>query len=237
MISSHGTAQDRPAVPQYQLEELSGEEDEALVQETHQPHAYQYKVPAGVRNLHQWGQETFSSGKHKGKTFAETFKKDSGYVQFIVHNTRLTSTDMLSFQNYTKAMSSGKLPNRVQPRTGNQLRGRVDACRSSIIDQPIEDTEKNKRGYSTTTPSQMVISDRGGQSEGARSPDSLRRERREIINSKSPRWNADEVYKRCQELIHNIEDCLSTLPKNLLLTFPNLSLFVQIQDTIGQLIA
>ena len=130
----------RKTVQQHQLDDLSGEEDAALVQETHQPHTYQYKVPAGIRNLHQWGQETFSSGKHKGKTFAETCEKDSGYAQFILHNTRLTSVDMLSFQNYVKArkkklsqemlqgpimpkthahrhsaMSSGKLPSNVPP--------------------------------------------------------------------------------------------------------------------------
>ena len=174
----------RKTVPQLQLDELSGEEDAALVQETHQPHTYQYKVPAGIRNLHQWGLETFQSGKHKGKTFAETYEKDSGYAQFILHNTRLTSVDMLSFQNYVKAtkkklsqemlqgpimpktqahrhsaMSSGRLPNKVPPgpATGSEAEWiPIDPLSLSSPEKPTSET--HKRGYSQTmVPTQMVI--------------------------------------------------------------------------------
>ena len=83
----------KKTVPQYQLEALSGDEDDGLVQESHQPHTYTYKVPTV---------ETFQSGKHRSKTFQEVYDQDSGYTQFILHNTRLTSRDMLSFQNFVQ---------------------------------------------------------------------------------------------------------------------------------------
>ena len=41
----------------------------------------------------------------------------------------------------------------------------------------------------------------------------LRRQLRGVTNARSPKWNTEEVNRRCKELICTIEDGLSTLPK------------------------
>ncbi|CAK9030033.1 unnamed protein product [Durusdinium trenchii] len=90
-------------VPQFQLEELSGEEDLSLTSKA-SDEKLTYSQPKGIHNLLQWGQETFESGKHKKKAFNEVFQNDPQYVQYILANTRLVANDMRSFQNYCKAM-------------------------------------------------------------------------------------------------------------------------------------
>ncbi|CAK8990072.1 CCHC-type domain-containing protein [Durusdinium trenchii] len=171
----------KKTIPQYQLETLSGDEDEGLVQTSHQPHTYTYKVPTGIQNLHQWGVETFQSGKHKGKTFQEVYDLDSSYAQFILHNTRLTSRDMLSFQNFIKAhkkmlaremlqrpippkttahrlsaMSSGVVPKKNAKNQGQAMSSEAEWSLGedeTSLSGPKMSPEALKRGYAQTSPS------------------------------------------------------------------------------------
>ena len=131
----------RKMVPQYQLEELSGEEDCSLRRETHQPLTYQYKVPPGIHNLQQWGAECFQSGKHKGASFQDIFDKESSYVQFILSNTRLTATDMLSFQNFCKAQKK-KLAQTMQQ--GPILPKTTSHRHSAMSSGPISSTQERQ---------------------------------------------------------------------------------------------
>ena len=170
----------KKTVPQYQLEALSGDEDDGLVQESHQPHTYTYKVPTV---------ETFQSGTHRSKTFQEVYDQDSGYTQFILHNTRLTSRDMLSFQNFVKArkkmlaremlqrpilpkatahrhsaMSSGSLPTKKIKHPGQATSSEAEWSHVEIettLPMPKTSSEALKRGYMQATPIQSNEVDGG----------------------------------------------------------------------------
>lgn len=165
-------------VPQYQLEELSGEEDVTLSRETHEPMNYTYVVPPGVSNLQEWGKLTFQTGKYKGHLFSEIFEKETWYVQMILSNTRLKSVDMLSFQNFCKARKKKLAQNMIQgpilPKTharrhaamssgpipDHQHQGQAKGSESEWSHVEVEPTlnpkEKQKRGYAQTKSSQPM---------------------------------------------------------------------------------
>jgi hypothetical protein len=88
----------------YLEEELSGEEDPGLTQNVTYMNApdVNYKIPPGIRTLAQWGQQTFPTGKKAGKTFAQVFDEDDGYLM-QVKNRKAVSPWMRSFQNYLQA--------------------------------------------------------------------------------------------------------------------------------------
>ena len=100
-------AQKSPAMsmPSYLHAELSGEEDPGLTMpKTHMDAPDEkYKIPPGIKTLHQWGEQKFPSGKHQGKTFFQVFQEDDGYLM-QVKNRKAVSTWMRSFQNYIRAM-------------------------------------------------------------------------------------------------------------------------------------
>lgn len=108
-------------------DELDYPEDPALgyVQDSKQ----EIRRPPGIHSLEQWGRQILADGKHAGKTFAEAFTKDPGYVDYMVAKTNLTSPWALSFQNYARAnlpedsvkMSKGKTKPKVNSKAKTKM--------------------------------------------------------------------------------------------------------------------
>ena len=89
-------------IQMYLDEALSGDENPSLAASS-EGMLQVYHRPPGIHTLSQWGLLKMNTGKHKGKTFDQIFSVDPAYAQRLQNRRDLVATDLLSFQNYTKA--------------------------------------------------------------------------------------------------------------------------------------
>jgi hypothetical protein len=136
------------SMPSYLYAELSGEEDpELAMSKTHMDTPDEkYKIPPGIRTLHQWGEQKFPSGKHQGKTFFQVFQEDDGYLM-QVKNRKAVSTWMRSFQNYIRAMwlQRSRQPQMSKPENVNLTMGNQMKNQSKGVLLPSQSSQNQSK--------------------------------------------------------------------------------------------
>lgn len=139
-------------------EDLSGEEDLALGSSHMDMQKVKYKMPQGVRNLKQWGEEILPQGKHQGLSFDQAFVNHQEYVNYM-RTRKVTSPWAMSFQNYIlareKHQSRALQEEKQKGRTSGYLR--VDPT-------PLSKPKSKNKKETSTDKEWDVITERGAMS-------------------------------------------------------------------------